>query len=115
MPTFKLSPRTAVGNNKLAISCDTMHVITTVLLIAPLNFATQLHVSDSEHVKAWRNHFHDVIVGVCPDLSSPCKWSSCETNHVLCFCMTYTRQFLSEMYSWKRAILEAIVYVSTIL
>jgi len=43
-------------------------MITTVLLIAPLNFATQLQVtkhstmpylavSDSEHVKAWRKPF----------------------------------------------------------
>jgi len=35
--------------------------------------------------------------GVCPDPSSPCKGSSSETNHVLCFCTTYTRQFLSEI------------------
>ena len=50
-----------------------MHTIANDQLIAPLNFAKQLGVlkhspelpylavTDSEHVKAWRNHFHDVI------------------------------------------------------
>jgi len=35
--------------------------------------------------------------GTCPDLSSPCKGSSSETNQVLCFCTTHTRQFLFEI------------------
>jgi len=47
MPTFNLFPQTAIMRGKLVISCDTMHMITTVLLIAPLNvnFATQLQVT----------------------------------------------------------------------
>ena len=44
VPTFKLSPRTAIMHGKLAISLDTMHTIANDLLIAPLNFATQLGV-----------------------------------------------------------------------
>ena len=41
VPTFKLSPWTAIMHGKLAISRDAMHMTATVLLIAPLDFATQ--------------------------------------------------------------------------
>jgi len=36
-------------------------------------------------------------VGTCLDPSSLCKGSGSETNHMLCFNMTYTRQFLPEI------------------
>jgi len=48
-------------------------------------------------------------LGMCPDPSSPCKGSTSETDHVLFFFMTYTRQFQSE-YSHGHSINHSVIY-----
>jgi len=53
---------------------------------------------DPGRKRFYRGHLCDypLNVGTCPDVSSPCKGSSSETNQSLCFCTTHTRQFLFE-------------------
>jgi len=57
----------------------------------------------------WRLCDYTLIVGTCPNLSSPCKGSSSETNHALCFLQHIPDKSCLKYIHGERAILEGIV------